>query len=72
MPRPKGRQLSNRVSVALTSEQHAALEELARSNNAAVAWVVRRAVTEFLMRNAPENGTEELPLRRRTKGARHE
>ena len=48
MPRPKGRMLPHRVSVALTSDQLAALEELAASNSAPVAWLVRRAVSEFL------------------------
>jgi len=51
MPRPKGRQLPHRVSVALTSDQLAALEELAASNSAPVSWLVRRAVSEFLERN---------------------
>jgi hypothetical protein len=51
MPRPKGRQLPHRVSVALTSDQLAALEELATSNSAPVSWLVRRAVSEFLDRN---------------------
>ena len=51
MPRPKGRQLPHRVSVALTSIQLAALEELAVSNSAPVSWLVRRAISEFLERN---------------------
>jgi hypothetical protein len=51
MPRPKGRQLPHRVSVALTKGQLDALEELATSNNAPVSWLVRRAVSEFLDRN---------------------
>lgn len=51
MPRPKGRQLPHRVSVALTSDQLVALEELAASNSAPVAWLVRRAVSEFLERS---------------------
>ncbi len=69
MPRPKGRQLPHRVSVALTDEQHAALDELARSNGAAVSWMVRRAVIEFLARNAPDNEGQRLPVRRRTEKA---
>jgi hypothetical protein len=51
MARPKGRQLPNRVSVALTDDQVTALEGIAQENQAAVAWVVRRAVVEFLDRN---------------------
>lgn len=51
MARPKGRQLPNRVSVALTDEQIVALERLARGSQAAVSWVIRRAVAEYLERN---------------------
>ena len=51
MARPKGRQLPNRVSVALTDDQFTALESIAQENQAAVAWVVRRAVVEFLDRS---------------------
>jgi len=64
MPRPKGRQLPHRVSVALTKDQFAALEELATSNNAPVSWLVRRAVSEFLDRNGhPE--PQRLPVQGR-------
>ena len=62
MPRPKGRHLPHRVSVALTEEQRAALDELARSNGAAVSWVVRRAVIEFLDRNEPGGREKRLPI----------
>ena len=51
MARPKGRQLPNRISVALTDGQFNALESLARENQAALSWVVRRAVVEYLERN---------------------
>lgn len=71
MPRPKGRQLPHRVSVALTGEQHAALDELARRNDAAVSWVVRRAVIEFLERNVLADAKQQLPVQRHTKRAKH-
>ncbi|MHB1304529.1 MAG: ribbon-helix-helix domain-containing protein [Acidiphilium sp.] len=51
MARPKGRQLPHRVSVALTDQQFAALEGLAGESQAAVAWVIRRAIAEYLERN---------------------
>ena len=60
MPRPKGRLLPHRVSVALTGDQLAALEELAASNSASVSWLVRRAVSEFLERSGPEQ--QRLPV----------
>ena len=59
MPRPKGRQLPHRISVALTDEQHAGLDELARANGAAVS--VRLAVTEFLGPECPGRGTRQTP-----------
>jgi hypothetical protein len=57
MARPKGRQLPNRLSVALTDQQLTALESLAQESQAAVSWVVRRAVTEYLERNCPLSST---------------
>jgi hypothetical protein len=64
MPRPKGRQLPHRVSVALTSDQLAALEELATSNSAPVSWLVRRAVSEFLERSG-HSEQQRLPVQRK-------
>ena len=61
MPRPKGRLLPHRVSVALTGDQHAALEELAASNSAPVSWLVRRAVSEFLERSG-QTEQQRLPV----------
>jgi predicted transcriptional regulator len=58
MARPKGRQLPNRVSVALTDQQLTALESLARESQAAVSWVIRRAVAEYLERNRPPAATD--------------
>ena len=57
MARPKGRQLPHRVSVALTDQQFAALEGLAKESQGAVSWVIRRAIAEYLERNfSPANG----------------
>ncbi len=72
MPRPKGRQLPHRVSVALTKEQFTALERLAIANGAAVSWVVRRAVMEFLDRGGQEAGQQKLLIEKSdsTKGKR--
>jgi predicted transcriptional regulator len=62
MARPKGRQLPNRVSVALTDDQLAALERLARGSQAAVSWVVRRAVAEYLERNCTAELTDKSEM----------
>lgn len=53
MARPKGRQLSNRVSVALTEQQLIALENLALKSQAAISWVIRCAVAEYIERHSP-------------------
>lgn len=62
MARPKGRQLPNRVSVALTDDQLAALERLALGNQAGVSWVIRRAVSEYLERNPTAELTDNSEL----------
>lgn len=56
MARPKGRHLPNRVSVALTEDQLAAVQALALESQAAVAWVIRRALAEYLERNLQPDG----------------
>jgi hypothetical protein len=51
MARPKGKKVAARLSVGLSESQHAALTALAEENEATVAWLVRRAVVEFLERH---------------------
>jgi hypothetical protein len=51
MARPKGKKVATRLSVGLSKPQHAALTALAEQNEATVAWLVRRAVAEFLERH---------------------
>jgi hypothetical protein len=51
MPRPKGKKVAARLSVGLSEPQHAALTALAEQNEATVAWLIRRAVAEFLQRH---------------------
>ena len=48
MARPKGKKVAARLSVGLSEPQHSALTALAEENEATVAWLVRRAVAEFL------------------------
>jgi hypothetical protein len=63
MPRPKGRQLPHRVSVALTEDQFTVIAELAKANGAPVSWVVRRAVVEFLAQQGLTDGQRHLAVR---------
>ena len=51
MARPKGKKVAARLSVGLSEPQHEALTALAEENEATVAWLVRRAVAEFLERH---------------------
>ena len=67
MPRPKGKKVAARLSVGLSQPQHAALTALAEQNEATVAWLVRRAVSEFLERHGPSTQSALHLLRRPTK-----
>jgi predicted transcriptional regulator len=63
MARPKGRRLEKRFSVSLDPVIYARLERLAAERDVALAWVARRAIAEFVEREAGDQA--ELPLIRR-------
>lgn len=53
---------ATRITVSFSEHEHAALEAIARREDASLSWVVRRAVSEYLTtRNGPVQ--EEIPLR---------
>jgi hypothetical protein len=56
MPRPKGKRVANRLSVGLSEPQHDALIAMAEQNEATVAWLIRKAVAEFLERHGSSVG----------------
>jgi predicted transcriptional regulator len=63
MARPRGRKSGVRLSVSFDERTHGILSEVAREHDATIAWVVRRAVADFVGRQAI--GAEpELPLHR--------
>ena len=64
MPRPKGTRKTARLSITLDERDYAALGAVARDNGVSAAWVVRRAVTEFLERR-DDSAQPEFPLVRR-------
>ena len=64
MGRPRGKSLPARVSVSLDVAAYADLCALSRRYDVSVAWVLRRALEEFIERNRNEGQTE-LPLARR-------
>jgi len=66
MPRPKGKKVAARLSVGLSQPQYAALTALAEQNEATVAWLIRRAVAEFLERHG-SSALSALRLPRRTR-----
>lgn len=69
MPRPKGRKPAIRFTVSLDPHDHAELSRLADSHDLSVAWMVRKAVSEFVERNRPSEQSE-LPLSRSGQGNR--
>lgn len=48
-----------RLSVTLQDSEHDALADMARRNRVSIAWLVREAVREFLLRH---DGQQQLPL----------
>ena len=48
-----------RLSVTLRDREHNSLADMARRNRVSIAWLVREAVREFLVRHG---GQEQLPL----------
>jgi hypothetical protein len=68
MPRPRGKKHPARMSVSLDAATYADLCALSREYDVSAAWVLRRAVEEFIERNRTV-GQAELPLARAsTKG----
>ena len=63
MARPKGKKPAVRLSVSLDPADHAELLRLAEQHDLSVAWVVRKAVSEFVARNA-DHDQPVLPLQR--------
>jgi len=63
MARPRGRRAEIRLSVGFDARTHGALEAVAREQDTTIAWVVRRAVAEFISRQ-PAAAEPELPLTR--------
>ena len=48
-----------RLSVTLRDREHDALADMAKRNRVSIAWLVREAVREFLLKYG---GQEQLPL----------
>jgi hypothetical protein len=57
-----------RVTVSVDRDDYAALEHLAERRDVTTAWLIRRAMREFLERYS-ESKTLEVPLGPETKGS---
>ncbi|MCX8999999.1 ribbon-helix-helix protein, CopG family [Rhizobiaceae bacterium BDR2-2] len=64
MARPRGQKHPVRLSVSLDEKDHAVISRLAADMNLSAAWVVRRAVSEFVARH-DDGAQSELPLSKR-------
>ena len=68
MARPKGKKPAVRLSISLDPADHAELSQIATRHDLSVAWMVRKAVSEFIERNANQDQPV-LPLHRGGGGA---
>lgn len=63
MSRPRGRRAPVRLSVGVDPASHAKLSQLADRHDVSLAWVVRKAIADFIERQET-NDQAELPLQR--------
>ena len=69
MARPKGRNLPVRISASLDAASYADLCAISRHHGVSAAWVLRRALEEFVERSH-EDRQAGLPLARRATGGK--
>lgn len=63
MPRPRGNRKTARLTVSLDEQAHTTLAAFAAQQDVSIAWMIRRAVLEFIERRERLD-QHELPLRR--------
>ena len=51
MPRPKGKKPAVRLSVSVSPTDHAELTRIAATRDLSMAWVIRRAIADFVERH---------------------
>lgn len=61
MPRPRGKRAPVRLSVGLDPASYARLSWLANRHDVSLAWMIRKAVADFIERQE-EDDQAELPL----------
>jgi hypothetical protein len=62
MARPRGRQKTIRLTVNLDEQVYSDLLAIANKQDAAMAWVIRRAVMNFIEQQGIANEEPRLPL----------
>ena len=55
MPRPKRKRVSVRLSVSMDAAVHAKLLRLADRQDASLAWMIRKALAEFIEQQEEDN-----------------
>lgn len=69
MSRPKGKKPSVRLSVSVSTTDHAELARIAVARDLSLAWVVRRAISDFVERHRSDlQGELHLPRGRGAEG----
>lgn len=63
MPRPRGKKPAIRLSISLDPADHAELLRLCEQHDLSLAWMIRKAVGEFVERHG-ERQQLPLPLKR--------
>ena len=63
MSRLRGKRAPVRLSVGLDTATHAKLSRLADRNDVSLAWMIRKAIADFIERQE-EDDQAELPLQR--------
>ena len=63
MARPKGNRKVVRLTVTLDEQDHTEIRRLAAELDLSTAWLIRRAISEFVGKHR-NNIEPELPLRR--------
>jgi hypothetical protein len=70
MARPKGKKPTVRLSVSVSTTDHAELVRFAEERDLSIAWVVRRAIADFVDHHR-DDSQQELHLPRSPRQERH-
>ncbi len=60
--------MTHRISVSLTNQEYADLQEVAEKHRVSLAWVGRQAISEFLSNHRNKENKTLLPIHEAQKG----